>query len=145
MLDKLLLNHYEAAAVILAGIGLTNLLLQRNIIKKIIGFNIMNSAIYLFISAQGYASGRAAPILLQNSSGEWITDPNIYVNPLPDALVLTGIVITVSITAFALALALKFYQNYGTLNIDEALKRMTDEQAELEAKILEAESEGGIM
>ena len=47
MLQQLLVNHYEAAAVLLSGIGLTNLLLQRNLIKKIIGFNIMNTAVCL--------------------------------------------------------------------------------------------------
>ncbi|MBQ7150979.1 MAG: NADH-quinone oxidoreductase subunit K [Synergistaceae bacterium] len=53
MLEKLFLNHYEAAAVILSGIGLTNLLLQRNLIKKIIGLNIMDTAVYLFLAAKG--------------------------------------------------------------------------------------------
>ena len=139
MLEKLLLNHYEAAAVILSGIGLTNLLLQRNLIKKIIGLNIMDTAVYLFLAAKGYVAGRAAPILLENSSGGWITSSSVYVNPVPAGLVLTGIVVSVSVTAFALALTLKLYEAYGTLNIDEALLKMTEQQEELEAKVDEAE------
>lgn len=142
MLEKLILNHYEAAAVILSGIGLTNLLLQRNLIKKIIGLNIMDTAVYLFLAAKGYVEGRAAPILMAGeNAGEWITNPSVYANPVPAGLVLTGIVVSVSVTAFALALTLKLYESYGTLNIDEALMKMTEESEELEAKIIEAEEE----
>ncbi len=141
MLEKLLLNHYEAAAVILSGIGLTNLLLQRNLIKKIIGLNIMDTAVYLFLAAKGYVEGRAAPILIENGAGGWVTSSSVYVNPVPAGLVLTGIVVSVSVTAFALALTLKLYESYGTLNIDEALLRMTEEQEQLEARIDEAEQE----
>ena len=141
MLEKLLLNHYEAAAVILSGIGLTNLLLQRNLIKKIIGLNIMDTAVYLFLAAKGYVEGRAAPMLIENGSGGWLTSSAIYVNPVPAGLVLTGIVVSVSVTAFSLALTLRLYEHYGTLNIDEALLKMTQEQEELEAKIEDAEEE----
>ena len=143
MLEKLLLSHYEAAAIILAGIGLTNLLLQRSIIKKIIGFNIMNSAVFLFLAAKGYAEGRAAPVLIQAESGGWITDPSVYVNPVPAGLVLMLMVISAGITAFALALTLKLYEHYGTLNIDEALLKMTEQQEEAAARI--SESEGDVM
>lgn len=141
MLEKLMLNHYEAAAVILSGIGLTNLLLQRNLIKKIIGLNIMDTAVYLFLAAKGYVEGRAAPILIENGAGGWVTSSSVYVNPVPAGLVLTGIVVSVSVTAFALALTLKLYESYGTLNIDEALMKMTEEQQHLEAAISDAEEE----
>ncbi len=141
MLEKLLLNHYEAAAVILSGIGLTNLLLQRNLIKKIIGLNIMDTAVFLFLAAKGYVAGRAAPILLQAEGGGWLTNPELYVNPVPAGLVLVGMVVSVSITAVALALTLKLYEHYGTLNIDEALIRMTEQQQDLEARILQAEGD----
>ena len=141
MLEKLLLNHYEAAAVILSGIGLTNLLLQRNLIKKIIGLNIMDTAVYLFLAAKGYVEGRAAPILIPAEGGGWITNPDVYVNPVPAGLVLTGIVVSVSVTAFALALTLRLYEHYGTLNIDEALLKMTEQQEDIEAKISQAEED----
>ena len=141
MLEKLLLNHYEAAAVILSGIGLTNLLLQRNLIKKIIGLNIMDTAVYLFLAAKGYVEERAAPILIQAEGGGWITNPDVYVNPVPAGLVLTGIVVSVSVTAFALALTIRLYEHYGTLNIDEALLKMTEQQHDIEAKISQAEQD----
>ena len=138
MLEKLLLHHYEAVAVILSGIGLANLLLQRNLIKKIIGLNIMDTAVYLFLAAKGYVAGRAAPILFQEG-GQWVTNPDVYVNPVPTSLVLMLIVISVCVSAFALALTVKLYEYYGTLNIDEALLRMTQQQEELAAIISEAE------
>ena len=121
MLEGLIVNHYEAVAVILSGIGLTNLLLQRNLIKKIIGLNIMDTAVYLFLAAKGYVAGRAAPII-QNG----VTAAGAYVNPVPAGLVLTGIVVSVSVTAFALALTLRFYNAYGTLDIDEMFVRMRE-------------------
>ena len=64
MLEKLLQSPYEAAAIILFGIGFTSLMLQKNMIKKIIGFNMMDSAIYLFLAAKGYIEGRKAPIVV---------------------------------------------------------------------------------
>ena len=107
-------NHFEATAMILFGIGFVTLLLQKNLIKKIIGLNIMSTAIFLFLTAKGYIRGRSAPIILDG-----VTASEHYVNPLPSALVLTGIVVAVSITAFALALSLKLYKHYGTLDMDK--------------------------
>ena len=57
-MSQLLTNYYEAASVILFGIGFMNLLLQRNLIKKFIGLNIMDTATYLFLAAKGYVAGR---------------------------------------------------------------------------------------
>ena len=100
----------------------------------------MDTAIYLFLAAKGWVSGRAAPILIEGEKG-WIMDVNNYVNPVPSGLVLTGIVVGVSVTAFALALTLKLYEYYGTLNIDEALLKMTQEQEVHEAEIMNEEQE----
>ena len=129
MTEGLIVNHYEAVAVIFSGIGLTNLLLQRNLIKKIIGLNIMDTAVYLFLAAKGYVAGRAAPII-QNG----VTAAEAYVNPIPAGLVLTGIVVSVSVTAFALSLTLRLYEAYGTLNIDEAFARMRAERRREEGR-----------
>lgn len=141
MLSRIFANHYEAVAVILFGIGMANLLLQRNLIKRIIGLNIMDTAVYLFLAAKGYVAGREAPVLIANGNGGWLTSSSIYVNPVPAGLVLTGIVVSVSVTAFSLALALKLYENYGTLNIDEALLKMTEDQLEIESTIEQAEED----
>ena len=114
MLDNLLINYEEAAAIILFGIGFTTLLLQRNMIKKIIGFGMMDSAIFLFLAAKGYVEGRKAPIVVNG-----ITEMEYYINPVPSGLVLTGIVVSVSVTALMLALTVRLYRRYHSLDIDE--------------------------
>ena len=115
-LDKMTLftNYYETAAVILFGIGLTTLLLHRSMIKKIMGFNIMDTAIYLFLTSKGYIVGRLAPIVVNDD-----LRVETYVNPIPSGLVLTGIVVSVSVTALMLAITVRLYKRYGTLDIDE--------------------------
>ena len=85
---NLWMNVEEIAAVILFGVGFTTLLLHRNMIKKIIGLNIMDTAVYLFLAAMGYIDDRIAPIV-ENG----VTDASVYINPIPSGLVLTGIVV----------------------------------------------------
>ena len=110
-------QHFtEVAALILFGIGFTNLLLNRNMMKKIIGFSMMDNAIYLFLASYGYIDGRISPIIVDTSAA---LDVRTYVNPLPAGLVLTGIVVSVSVTAIMLALTVRLYRRYHTLDIDE--------------------------
>ncbi len=111
--SNLLDNYQEAVAMILFVIGVTNLLLQQNLIKKIIGLNIMDTAVYLFLALKGYIEGGIAPIIEEGA--EEVT----YINPIPSGLVLTGIVVSVSVTALMLALTIRLYTRYGTLNLDE--------------------------
>ncbi len=119
---NLLSNYYETVAMILFGIGFTNLFLQKNLIKKVIGLNIMDGAVYLFLAAKGYIESRLAPIVVNG-----ITDPEIYINPIPSGLVLTGIVVSVSITAVSLSLITKLYKEYHTLDLDEIITRVGKE------------------
>lgn len=110
-------NLYEAIAMVLFGIGFMNLLLQNNLIKKIIGLNIMDTAIYLFLTAKGFIDGGAVTIYDEN-----LPNATSYINPVPTGLVMTGIVVSVSITAFALALVQILYRHYGTVEMDEIMK-----------------------
>lgn len=112
--SNLLTNYGETVAMILFGIGCTNLLLQKNLIKKIIGLNIMDTAIYLFLAEKGYIINRAAPII-----EDGILEAEHYINPIPSGLVLTGIVVSVSVTALMLSLTIRLYQRYHTLDLDE--------------------------
>ena len=112
----------EVVAVLLFGVGFTTLLLHRNLIKKIIGLNIMDTAIYLMFTSVGYVDGRTAPIM-ENG----ITDATHYINPIPSGLVLTGIVVSVSVTALMLALTVRLYRRYHTLNIDRITLLMKGE------------------
>ena len=115
-------NYYEIAAMILFGIGFITLLLQRNLIKKIIGFSIMDNSIYLFLAAKGYVEGRKAPIVVDG-----ITAMEAYINPIPAGLVLTGIVVSVSVTAVMLSLTVRLYRRYHTLDIDEIMVMVRQE------------------
>lgn len=139
MLSGLLSNFYETAAIIVFGIGFVTLLLNRNIIKKIIGFNFMDTAIYLFLASKGYITGRIAPIVSERLGDTNIAGyqagtavPNIanYVNPVPAGLVLTGIVVSVSFTAFFLALAVRLYRAYNTLDLHKIISIMNKEENE---------------
>lgn len=112
----------EVVAVILFGIGFTTLLLHRNLIKKIIGLNIMDTAVYLFLTSVGYIQGRTAPILTNG-----ITSAQNYVNPIPSGLVLTGIVVSVSVTALMLSLTIRLYRRYHTLDLDRITLLMKGE------------------
>ena len=112
----------EAAAIVLFCIGFTTLLLNKNLIKKIIGFSMMDNAIYLFLASYGYIAGRKAPIYLDGA-----IDPANYVNPLPAGLVLTGIVVSVSVTSIMLALTVRLYRRYHTLDIDEIAEIVREE------------------
>ena len=110
---NLLSNFGEAVAMLLFVIGFANLLFQKNLIKKIIGFNIMDTAIYLFLAEKGYIAGRIAPIVVDG-----IQDVEMYINPIPSGLVLTGIVVSVSVSALMLSLTIRLYKRYHSLDLD---------------------------
>ena len=119
---NLLNNYAEATAVIIFAIGFTNLLLHKNLIKKIIGLNIMDTATYLFLALKGYIKGHVAPIITDG-----VIEADTYINPIPSGLVLTGIVVSVSVTALMLALTVRLYKRYHTLDLDEISRRLKKE------------------
>lgn len=113
MFDALLKHMNYIAAMALFVIGLYTVLMHQNLIKKVIGINIMETSVFLFFVSIGMVQNGQAPIInLRDAS---VT----YVNPIPSALILTGIVVAVSITAYSLSLIIKLYKQYGTLNLDE--------------------------
>ena len=120
--SNLLANFGEAVAMLLFGIGFANLMFQKNLIKKIIGFNIMDTAIYLFLAEKGYISGRMAPIITDG-----IQNVSAYINPIPSGLVLTGIVVSVSVSALMLSLTIRLYKRYHTLDLDEISTQLRKE------------------
>ena len=105
---NLFTNYGEAVAMILFGIGFGNLLLQNNLIKKIIGLNIMDTAIYLFLAEKGYISGRVAPIVTDG-----VQSMDAYINPIPSGLMLS--------------ITIRLYQRYQTLDLDEISFRLKKE------------------
>lgn len=120
--SNLFVNYGEAIAMILFAIGFSNLLLQKNLIKKIIGLNIMDSSVYLFLAEKGYITGRVAPIVVNG-----VQSTEAYINPIPAGLVLTGIVVSVSVTALMLSLTIRLYRRYQTLDLDEISMKLRKE------------------
>ncbi len=118
---NLLTNYFETCSVILFGIGFATLMLNKNLIKKIIGMNVMDTAVFLFLVAKGYIVGRQAPIITSTYAGV-----EGYINPIPSALILTGIVVAVSVTAFLLALTIKINEKFGTIDLEEIMSMKGD-------------------
>ena len=108
------------------GLDPKNIVTLRNMLKKIIGLNIMDTGLYLFLASMGYIRGAGAPILTDTE----VINMADYINPVPSALVLTGIVVSVSVTAITLSLTVRLYSKYRTLNLDEiyAIARRTEKE-----------------
>lgn len=104
------INFIGAVALFL--IGLHTVVTKKNLIKRIMGLNIMGTSIFLFLVAIGNVTGGIPPIL---NPEQGLT----YINPIPSVLILTGIVVVVSITVYSLSLTVKIYEMYGTINQDE--------------------------
>jgi multicomponent Na+:H+ antiporter subunit C len=119
MLDLIVENRFAITAVILFVVGFGNVMLHPNLIKKVVAFNIMDSATFLLLASRGMIAGRTAAILTDGGA-----NTSLYVNPIPAGLVLTGIVVSVSVSAFSLALIQRIYGSYGTVDMRELLEAM---------------------
>ena len=118
--DLLLTRYNYLAVVVLSGIGMYMMIENRNLVKKVIGMNVFQTAIFLFFITTAYVEG-GTPAILESGGGG-----GLYVSPLPQVLILTAIVVGVSLTAVALALIVRIYAEYGTLD-EEALREVTGE------------------
>ena len=105
-------NAYYIGAFGLIFIGLYIILVKHNLIKVIVGLGILDTGVNLFLISVGYITKGTAPIFSRPG-----LDPKRMVDPVPQALVLTSIVIGVAVLALALSLAIRLYQHYGTLNL----------------------------
>ena len=106
--------------IIIMMIGLYAMIVKRNLVKKIIGMSIFQTAIILFYVSIGAKENATIPILQHSHAGSVQSAEAInYINPLPHVLMLTAIVVSVATLGVALALAIKIYQQYGTLEEDE--------------------------
>ena len=111
---------FYVGAVGLILIGLFTVLTKRNLIKIVIGLTVLDTGVNILLVAIGYIHNRTAPILTQEH-----LDPTKMVDPVPQALVLTAIVIGLGVTALALGLAVRAYRHYKTLDTNKmrGLKR----------------------
>ncbi|MFQ5895116.1 MAG: Na+/H+ antiporter subunit C [Nitrospinota bacterium] len=91
------------------------LILQRKLLQLILGLSLLSHAANLLIVASGWVRDGFAPIVPPTAS----VDPTLYVDPLPQAMVLTAIVIGFGVTAFLLVLAVQAYRQFGTDDLDQ--------------------------
>lgn len=125
------------AFIILMMLGLYALIAKKNYVKKIIGMNILQTAIILFYISAGAKKGATIPIISHGEhGGHHAVLAADYINPLPHVLMLTAIVVSVATLGVALALAIKIYNQHGTLDEDDILEQMrkSDETDCQEAK-----------
>jgi multicomponent Na+:H+ antiporter subunit C len=108
-------------------IGLYAMIAKNNLVKKIIGMNILQTAIILFYVSIGAKKGATIPIIEHGHGAEsHVVKAVDYINPLPHVLMLTAIVVAVATLGVALALAIKVYNRYHTLEEDEILAQIRE-------------------
>jgi multicomponent Na+:H+ antiporter subunit C len=120
-LERIVENINYLGGVALFLIGLHTVVTHSNLIKKIIGLNIMGTGVFLFFIAIGNVEGGVPPIWLEGMSNP------LFVNPVPSALILTGIVVSVSVTVYSLSLVIRIFQTYGTIDQKELAEKMAQE------------------
>ncbi len=110
-------NISIVTAFLLMLIGLYGALTTKNILRIILAFNVFDAGLNLFLVAISYMNNRVAPIIDSTTGTENLSSK--FVDPIPQALVLTSIVIGVGVTAVMLTYAYKMYKYKNTLNINE--------------------------
>ena len=114
-----LYNYWIVIILMMAGLYI--MIARYNLVKKIIGLGVFQTSIFYLYITLGKGSGGTAPILLEDK-------PVVYSNPLPHVLILTAIVVGVATTAVALALIVRIYESYGTIEEDELRTMESQEQ-----------------
>ena len=118
MIELLVSRIYYLVSFLLLGVGAYMMIGNDNLVKKVIGMNVFQTGIFLFFIVTAFVAGASPPLL---------TAPEPYVSPLPHVLILTAIVVGVSLTAVALGLIVRIYDEYGTLNEEAIRKVIADE------------------
>lgn len=98
---------------LLLAIGLYGILMKKNLMKKVIGLTIFQASIILFFIILAYKDGGTVPIYNEKAYGG---EAAVYINPLPHALMLTAIVVGVATVGVALALLIRVYESFGTID-----------------------------
>jgi multicomponent Na+:H+ antiporter subunit C len=122
IIEEFLAKYNYWVAIILILIGFYAMISKDNLIKKVIGLSIFQTAIFLFyisLADIGPLPRGTAPIV----SEEIIHMGYVYVNPLPHVLILTAIVVGVATTAVALGLIIRMYEEYGTIEESEIIAK----------------------
>lgn len=114
-----------SGAIGLVVIGLTGILWQHNLFRMLLGLAIAEAGANILLVLAGFSQGAIAPVILGNNAGQIMNDP------VPQALVLTAIVIGVGVQALALALIMKVYQHYRTLDMRIIRQKMETDIARI--------------
>lgn len=118
-------NYNYWLYIVLMMIGLYAMIAKNNLVKKLVGMNIFQTAIIFFFISIAYKKDATLPIIKDaHGHSEQIIHASNYINPLPQVLMLTAIVVSVATLGVALALVIKIYQRYQTLEEDEIRIRM---------------------
>ena len=114
--------------IVLMMIGLYAMIAKKNLVKKVIGMNILQTAIILFFVSVGAKNNATIPIIIHAHETESQTAHAInYINPLPHVLMLTAIVVAVATLGVALALIIKIFQQYQVLDEDDILAQLPED------------------
>jgi multicomponent Na+:H+ antiporter subunit C len=124
LLGEVVAKYNYWVYVVLMMIGFYAMIGKRNLVKKLLGMNIFQTAIILFFVSMGAKRGGGIPILDKEAALAGAVDVAQVVNPLPHVLMLTAIVVSVSVTGVALAVLLRIYKEYGSLEEDEILDKV---------------------
>ncbi len=131
MMQEIVIRGNFWAYIILMLVGLYAMIAKNNLIKKIIGMNIFQTSIILFYISTAFKKGASIPIIAHGHGHEHAAvHAADYINPLPHVLMLTAIVVSVATLGVALALAVKVYKRYGTLEEDEISAQIAMEATE---------------
>ncbi len=131
IIAAIIANYNYWIYITLMMIGLYAIIAKNNLIKKIVGMNIFQTAIILFYVSIGAKRGATIPIIEHAhghnpEAGSHAIHAAQYINPLPHVLMLTAIVVAVATLGVALALAIKVYNQYQTLEEDEILGQIRE-------------------
>jgi multicomponent Na+:H+ antiporter subunit C len=124
LLGEVVAKYNYWVYVVLMMIGFYAMIGKRNLVKKLLGMNIFQTAIILFFVSMGAKRGGGIPILDKEAALAGAVNVAQVVNPLPHVLMLTAIVVSVSVTGVALAVLQRIYKEYGSLEEDEILEKV---------------------
>lgn len=121
------INYWVYIALMM--IGLYGIIIKNNIMKKIIGLSILQTAVILFFVSIGAKRDATIPIIDHtNASAHTEISATNFINPLPHVLMLTAIVVAVATLGVALSMVIKIYREYNTLEEDEILPQLREDK-----------------
>jgi multicomponent Na+:H+ antiporter subunit C len=124
ILSEIIAKYNYWIYVVLMMVGFYAMIGKSNLVKKLLGMNIFQTAIILMFISSGVKKGGLIPVLDKQAALEHGVNSALINNPVPHVLMLTAIVVSVSVTGVALALMQRIYRQYGTLEEDEILEKI---------------------